>query len=111
MKDCNPLLKLAGIGPDEPERLELLIKANVDLLTFGRKALLLAVQNENLKIARKLLSAGVSITRDDMQAAIYAGSLHSSSYRFDTILEDLEEPTHFKVNRKDWLELLNLVKA
>jgi len=114
LETCNPLLKLAGEGPDEPERLELLIKANIELSIFGKNALLLAVQRGNLQIARKLLYSGVNISRTDMEAAMYTALLHlyvGWSQKDSVTLGNLKKYFEIEIERKNWLELLEMAKA
>lgn len=58
---CNALLSLAANGPDNPERLAFLLRNGVDLERHGQKALELAIERQNLTLARGLEDAGVQL--------------------------------------------------
>lgn len=73
LQRCNILLQLAGNVPDEPERIDLLIKAKIDFERFGENALLLAIRNNHARIAMHLIELGIRAPELSLKAALCKG--------------------------------------
>jgi hypothetical protein len=103
----NVLILLARDGPDDPERIDLLIGAKIDLEKFGTNALLLAVRNGNHKLAFHLIKMGVRATQAAIEAALF-NQPNPSRRRSRDAMRTPEEIKIFKdelTRNKGWAEL------
>jgi ankyrin repeat protein len=103
----NVLILLARDGPDDPERIDLLIGAKIDLEKFGTNALLLAVRNGNHKLAFHLIKMGVRATQAAIEAALF-NQPNPSRRRSRDAKRTPEEIKIFKdelTRNKGWAEL------
>ncbi|KAL9616300.1 MAG: hypothetical protein Q9160_008813 [Pyrenula sp. 1 TL-2023] len=70
-ENWNILICLASDGPDDIERLQFLIRNEIDLGKYGSTALLLAVRNQNRNLAHCLLDHGVPVDETAIRITLW----------------------------------------